>query len=284
MMKSIMNKSKTLYVTDLDGTLMRDDETISETTTSIINNLIDDGMLITYATARSIRSASVITKEIHFRLPVITLNGTIFVDPQTNKEIETVTFTENELQSLQKCKAGLNIPGFVSAFIDGKSRTSYLEGLLNEGFQYYLDSHADDKRLRAARTEAGLYEGQVCCFTFIAEKEELEPLYQRVKECQDWVCIYQKDKYRSEYWLEICPKNAAKDNAIKRLQQQYGCRRLVVFGDSLNDISMFQIADEAYAVKNAVEQLKELATEVIGDNNSDSVAHWLVAKNGNFRT
>ena len=280
-MKSIMNKSKTLYVTDLDGTLMRDDETISETTASIINNLIDDGMLITYATARSIRSASVITKEIHFRLPVITLNGTIFVDPQTNKEIETVTFTENELQSLQKCKAGLNIPGFVSAFIDGKSRTSYLEGLLNEGFQYYLDSHADDKRLRAARTEAGLYEGQVCCFTFIAEKEELEPLYQRVKECQDWVCIYQKDKYRSEYWLEICPKNAAKDNAIKRLQQQYGCRRLVVFGDSLNDISMFQIADEAYAVKNAVEQLKELATEVIGDNNSDSVAHWLVAKNGN---
>lgn len=91
MLKSIMNKSKTLYVTDLDGTLMRDDKTISETTASIINNLINDGMLITYATARSIRSASVITKEIHFQLPVITLNGTIFVDPQTNKEIETVT-------------------------------------------------------------------------------------------------------------------------------------------------------------------------------------------------
>ena len=75
--------------------------------------------------------------------------------------------------------------------------------------------------------------------------------------------------------MEICPKNAAKDNAVRRLQRQYNCQRLVVFGDSLNDISMFRIADEAYAVENAVEELKAIATKVIGDNNSDSVACWL---------
>lgn len=274
-MSDIKERSKTLYVTDLDGTLMRDDKSISETTAAILNKQIEQGMLITYATARSKKSASVITKDIHFQLPVITLNGTIFVDPKTNEEIETVAFTGEELQSLRQCQAGLNIPGFVSAFINGRDRKSYREGVINTGFRQYLEDHADDRRLRAVQTESELYDGEVCCFTFIAEREELDPLYHRVKDREEWICIYQRDKYRSEYWLEICPKNAAKDNAIRRLQKQYGCQRLVVFGDSLNDISMFEIADESYAVANAAEELKAIATDVIGDNNSDSVAHFL---------
>lgn len=269
------SRERTLYVTDLDGTLMRDDKSISGTTAAIINKLIDQGMLITYATARSKKSASVITRDIHFKIPVITLNGTIFVDPQTNEEIETVAFTREELQILRQCQKGLDVPGYVSAFINGKDRKSYRKGKVNPGFQHYLEEHADDKRLRMVQTEEELYDGKVCCFTYIAEQEELLPLYQRVKDNEKWICIFQKDKYRSEYWLEICPKNAAKDNAVRRLQRQYNCQRLVVFGDSLNDISMFRIADEAYAVENAVEELKAIATKVIGDNNSDSVACWL---------
>ena len=53
---------KTLYVTDLDGTLMRNDMTISEESVEILNRLIECGVLITYATARSFHSAYDITK------------------------------------------------------------------------------------------------------------------------------------------------------------------------------------------------------------------------------
>ena len=49
----------------------------------------------------------------------------------------------------------------------------------------------------------------------------------------------------------------------------------MVFGDSLNDVSMFKIADEAYAVGNAREEVKALATAVIGYNEEDAVAHFL---------
>lgn len=38
----------TLYVTDLDGTLMRTDKTLSRYTLETVNRLIDEGMLITY--------------------------------------------------------------------------------------------------------------------------------------------------------------------------------------------------------------------------------------------
>ena len=42
---------KTLYVSDLDGTLLRSDETTSEYTNSVINNLTDRGMIFSYAMA-----------------------------------------------------------------------------------------------------------------------------------------------------------------------------------------------------------------------------------------
>lgn len=78
---------KTLYVTDLDGTLMRDDKTISEESVAILNYLLSQGMCIIYATARSLSSASRITKDISFYLPIIIRNGTILANPQSKRKI-----------------------------------------------------------------------------------------------------------------------------------------------------------------------------------------------------
>ena len=57
--------------------------------------------------------------------------------------------------------------------------------------------------------------------------------------------------------------------------QGLGCDRLVVFGDQKNDIDMFKAADACYAVSNAVDELKALATDLIQSNNEDGVARWL---------
>ena len=52
----------------------------------------------------------------------------------------------------------------------------------------------------------------------------------------------------------------------------------MAFGDSVNDIPMFKIADEAYAVENALPELKEYATAVIASNEEDGVAEFLKSK------
>lgn len=54
------------------------------------------------------------------------------------------------------------------------------------------------------------------------------------------------------------------------------CERLVVFGDGKNDIDMFQLADEGYAVSNAQEDLKKYASASILSNDEDGVAKWLL--------
>ena len=82
---------------------------------------------------------------------------------------------------------------------------------------------------------------------------------------------FQQDKYRGAYLLEICPRGATKAQAILKIKERYHCDKIVVFGDSMNDISMFEIADESYAVANSCEELKKMATHVIGSNNEDCV-------------
>lgn len=68
---------------------------------------------------------------------------------------------------------------------------------------------------------------------------------------------------------------ATKANAISELKSMWSCDRVVSFGDAINDIPMFQIADECYAVANAVESLKKIATGIIESNDNDGVAKWL---------
>ena len=62
---------------------------------------------------------------------------------------------------------------------------------------------------------------------------------------------------------------------LLKLKKQYDCERVVCFGDAINDISMFRIADECYAVENAVDELKKIATGVISSNEENGVAIWL---------
>ena len=71
------------------------------------------------------------------------------------------------------------------------------------------------------------------------------------------------------------PRAASKANAIRQLAARLGCERIVAFGDGVNDLDMFAIADEAYAVANAVPELQKAATAVIGGNDGDGVAKWL---------
>ena len=71
------------------------------------------------------------------------------------------------------------------------------------------------------------------------------------------------------------PQSSSKSNAVLRLKKYLNAEKVVVFGDGKNDVDMFNIANESYAVENAVEDLKKIATGIIGNNNDDSVAKWL---------
>lgn len=161
----------------------------------------------------------------------------------------------------------------VYSFRDGMERFSYIPGKNSRGTQAFLDTRKGDPREHPVAEAAELFGGEKFYFTCIDEPEKLEPLYE--KYGQRFHCVYHQDIYSGEQWLEFMPKSASKANAIRQLKEYLKCGRVVVFGDGKNDIDMFQMADEAYAMENAVEELKQIATGVIGSNNGDGVARWL---------
>lgn len=266
---------KTLYVSDLDGTLLTSDMNISENSLKIINTLIDEGMLFTYATARSISSASIVAKGLSTRHPIIAYNGAFIVEPGTRKILAKEDFNRAEIQTVKELLTKAHISPLVYAFVDDKERVSWIPQKENEGKRHYINSRNGDRRLRPVENDEELYVGEVFYFTCIGEKEELEPVYEVLKDNENFTCTFQLEIYRDEYWLEIMPRKATKANAILKLKELLGCDRIVSFGDAINDIPMFEISDECYAVENAVDKLKQMATQVIESNNNDGVAKWL---------
>lgn len=263
---------KTLYVSDLDGTLLRSDITLSGYTCETINALAAQGMLFSYATARSYSTASKVTKGLNARLPLIVYNGAFVIDNVTEEIMISNFFGEDVQQVLEELLAHAIYP-IVYAFVDGVERFSYIRKKCGPGMLEYIDSRSGDRRDHPVEDETALRAGEVFYITCIGEEEQLEPFYHKYKD--RYHCVFQRDVYSGEPWLEIMPMTASKSHATQQLKELLGCDKLVVFGDGKNDSDMFEMADESYAVKNAVEELKRIATAVIDGNDEDGVARWL---------
>ncbi|MCH5256585.1 MAG: HAD family hydrolase [Lachnospiraceae bacterium] len=271
-----MNRNKTLYVTDLDGTLLNTKDTINPKSIQIINELVAGGMLFTYATARSLVSATVVTEGLTTDIPVIAYNGALIIHPKTGEVLSSLSFTKEEAEFVQKNLEHHHISPLVYSYIEQIEKVSWNTTKENEGIKRYLSKRKGDKRRRPLANEAGLYDGDAFYYSCIGEKEELIPIYNIFSKDDRFRCTLQQEIYQSEYWCEIMPKKASKAEAIKTMKELWKCDRVVSFGDAINDIPMFEISDECYAVENAVPELKELATGVVESNDNDGVAKWLL--------
>ncbi len=266
-------KERVLYISDLDGTLLNKDVRISDFTVNTINSLVEKGMIFSYATARSRYTSSKLTKDIGLRVPVVIYNGTFLYDTKTEKRVVSNDFTRQDAEMLLDRLLKNNVYPMVHAFLGGNEKYIFDENNMSRGMADFQSKRELDER----RTPVDVYDlapYQVFYFTCIDEEEKLLPLYEELKN--EYQCIYNKDMYSGDYWLEILPNKATKASAIKELKEMLNCDKVVCFGDGVNDIPMFKDADEAYAVSNACDELKECATAIIDSNENDGVAKWLL--------
>lgn len=263
---------KCLYVSDLDGTLLRSDETISEYTCNVINKLTENGGLFSYATARSYATAKKVTKGLDAKIPLIVYNGAFVID-NVSEEILISNYFHNEIKEVLTELFTNDIYPIVYSYIDTVEYFSFLTDKCNDGMWAFLNTRRGDKRWREVQSTEELIKGNMFYITCIDAEEKLKPFFEKYKE--KYHVVFQQDIYTKEQWLEIMPLEASKANAILQLKEILKCSKVVSFGDGINDIDMFNISDEAYAVSNAVDELKQAATAVIGSNNEDGVAKWL---------
>ena len=264
---------KTLYLSDLDGTLLGSNQKISAESCKILNSLISRGLLFSYATARSAVTAKPATAGLDAKIPIIVYNGVFTLDSQTGERLLSNIFVRDEASKIYDTLLGYGINPIVYSIIDGAEKFSYIPDRLNRGTADFLATRKNDIRERIVTAEAEMREGEIFYFTCIDEPEKLLPAKKALEG--RFRCIYAKDIYSGEQWLEILPLSATKANAALQLKKHFGCDKLVVFGDGTNDIPLFEAADECYAVANAAPELKAIADGVIGSNDENSVAEFI---------
>lgn len=267
-------KHRTLYVSDLDGTLLRPDQKTSPFTNQTIQQLVEQGLYFSYATARSFITASRATAGLHARIPLILYNGAFVLDSETRRILFSNFFPPDEIGWIRSVLDAHRIHPIVYAYIDGNEKFSYHTMQLNGGMRAFLDSRKGDIRERPVTSDEELYRGQIFYFTCIDREETLYPAFRAFEN--RFQLVYQKELYSGEPWLEILPRSVSKAAAVLWLKEYLGCDRIISFGDGVNDLPMFRVSDECYAVENAVDELKQLATGIIGSNEEDGVAKWLL--------
>lgn len=112
-------------------------------------------------------------------------------------------------------------------------------------------------------------------FQAVDTKEMVTKLYGdllRLKCGERINVFYRKDESTEGFYiLEIYSAEASKANAMFELRKRLSIDRTAAFGNDISDITMIEDADYGYAVGNACEDLKEVAPNIIGDCDSDSV-------------
>ena len=258
-----------LIVSDLDGTLLKDDNTLSEYTKAMIHKVSEQGIDFMLATGRIFGGARLFAKELKLNTPILACNGALIKEAEGKllygKPIGPDPLTE-VFQILLERKLYFHFYGEESFYTQKFS--DHLTG-----FYAFNEKLSENERFpmieidpMEAREKDTIYKVLVQCGT---GKEKRKELYDQlikipgISVTSSWFDTF-----------DICADQVSKGIAIERYAKERGISQseIICFGDNYNDMEMLQYAGLGIAVDNGVKELKEIADYVTGSNNEDGVA------------
>ncbi|MEU0312933.1 HAD-IIB family hydrolase [Nocardioides sp. NPDC006273] len=268
----------TLILSDLDGTLLGPGAALSASTRNGINDLVADGLLFTYATARSYVSAARVTDGLDLRIPVTVSGGAFQLDPHTGAILNEERIPDDDLDTVIRLCEKHRVPPIVYNGTPTAERATWVEGEESEGMCRFLADRVGDRRFQPATDWARLPRAGVFYATIIGAAPAIAALTADIAAATDsrLSLIAQIDTHHpQDTYLELSTARATKAHAVAWLRDYLGVDQVIAYGDNLNDLPMFGAADEAYAVANAASEVIAAATEVIGSNGDDGVVGHL---------
>ncbi|MEO0471898.1 MAG: HAD family hydrolase [Bacteroidota bacterium] len=270
-----------LFISDLDGTLLRNDATLSDYARHHLERMLESGLPFSIATARSLTSVQQIIGDLPVQLPIVCANGAYMADLKSGEHAFTQSLPTETAAHILETVARERYSSFVSAY-NGSQRQLYFPRQRDAGAQWYWKerSSLQDPRLREVDKLEHSLNDQVICLSIINRMENIMALKARFAEQfpdQLEMYVYHDVPEAGWGWLSIYDHQSTKANGIRHISQVAGYEigQTIVFGDQNNDISMFRMAGKGVAMGNAIEALKEVAHEIIGTNEEDSVVNYL---------
>lgn len=275
---------RTLYVSDMDGTLLNSDALLSTESATLLNRSIAEGALFTVATARTAATVQPLLDEVHFTMPAIVMTGAAwwhfdrrqyshcrFIRPERAELIRGLfeASTVHPFVYTLPADGGNKLKVFYNNPTPSVADAGFIAQRKHLALKEFIFGRLPDIRLM----------DRVMLFFASGPKDEVESIaahIQAVTPCS--VSCYDDIYNPGTALIEIFAEGVSKAHAINEMKTQYDIDEVVVFGDNLNDLPMFGVADMAIAVANATESVRTAADRVIGSNDTASVARYIAAE------
>ncbi len=257
---------------DLDGTLLHDDNSISKYTLDLVVKLQSMGIGIVILSGRTdafIRSYSDVLRS---KLPIVSLNGSLI--KKNNGEILYGSFIKKEL-----CELICEIAGRYPEMTLGAFTPS---GILHEtptiNLPKYLRSNPEEQK--RVKTLAEYFDQTVLYVATGPYAAVQEIIRKTAKAFQDSITrvVYQTRSGTDLYYLELKNNYVTKGTALEFLAKYLNVKlkNFAAIGDFDNDIEMCRFAGVSAALRNAVDSLKDVVDFVTRKtNNEDGAAEFL---------
>lgn len=274
--------TRTLYVSDMDGTLLGADSRVSERSRLIISGLTEQGALITVATARTPATVQPLLAGVDMAPPAIVMTGAaLWTRRGAQGAYSRVSYmAPADVDAVLRVCAACDVHPFVYTMdaTGGVLDVYHDAATMNRAEQSFYDQrrHLSLKRFHICRAVPPEARSRTILFCALGRLADTDAAAARLKECTRCsVQSYPDVLLPDTGVLEVFAPGVSKAAAIEQAKTLTGAERVVVFGDNLNDLPMFAVADVAVAVANALPQVREAADVVIGPNTADSVARFI---------
>jgi len=265
-----------LVVFDLDGTLLNKDSAISDYTSETLRLLAEHEIAYTVATGRTLHSARSVLGGNDFLLPQAYKNGVMTWHPEEKRFTNGAMLTIAELDHVVGAFVRANVTPFVFTLDKSQGGTVYHPPMTSPIEEELIRNAGLGDNFTVRTLEELPAHALITHVNAIGPGDAIETVLQSV-ESEPHLVAYSgtiRDG-RQWRWLDIHHSDASKGGAIAEMKELLGIERVICFGDSDNDLSMFEMADESYAPANANELIKAAATAVIGHHDEEGIARFL---------
>lgn len=267
--EGVIMAEKHLIALDLDGTLLKDDKTISPKTKLTLQKAREEGHIVMIATGRPFRSSQPYYQELNLDTPIVNFNGAFVHHPKDkNWGVYHSPMEVNVAKEIVEACTSFQFHNIIAEVID----------------DVYF--HYQDKKLLEI---FGFGEPQVTTGdlrNFLKSSPTSMLIHtddENMKEIRDHLSSVHAEVITHRSWaapwpvIEIVKHGLNKAVGLKKAADYFQIppERIIAFGDEDNDLEMLEYAGKGIAMGNAIEQVKNVAKEVTLTNEEDGIGIYL---------
>lgn len=250
-----------LVATDLDGTLLHPDGTVTARTRAVLDELDDRGVPVVFTTGRPIRWMEQLWDAVGGHGLAICSNGGLVYDV-SERRVRDFSAVPHDV--------GMQVAEQVRAAVPGTTfAVEHTSGWASESA---FPRHPDDAETRHQGTWESIYVDDVVKVLAVHPDLDPEDFWRQVEQAVGELVT---TTWSSTFALvEISAAGVTKATTLARVAAEMGVgpEDVVAFGDMPNDLPMLEWAGTSYAMANGHESVRELADHLAPANEDDGVA------------